>query len=164
MKIRPFLQTDAPDVDALALRAFDQFAGHYRPWGEFRARIAHMSAMPMEIWLAEEAGRLLGAVGLVPPGQGTDARFSPDWAVIRMLVVDPAHRGIGLGRGLTECCIDRARNLGAKAIGLHTSPIMEVALGLYLRMGFKKMQDIDDIYGVPYAIYKLDWNRDLAAR
>ena len=53
-----------------------------------------------------------------------------------MLVIDPGARGRGLGRLLTEECVRRARRDGAPTVALHTSPIMEVALPMYLRMGF----------------------------
>ena len=41
----------------------------------------------------------------------------------------------------------------ASAIALHTSPIMTVALPMYLRMGFAKLRDAPPILGVDYAVY-----------
>ena len=38
-------------------------------------------------------------------------------------------------------------------IALHTTPIMRVALPMYLRMGFIKLREASEIYGVPYAVY-----------
>lgn len=70
-----------------------------------------------------------------------------------MLVVDPAARGQGIGRRLTEACLDRGRRDGAEVIALHTSPAMDVALGLYLRMGFRLEKKVPDRFGVPYAVY-----------
>jgi ribosomal protein S18 acetylase RimI-like enzyme len=70
-----------------------------------------------------------------------------------MLVVDPAQRGKGVGRALTDECLRRARRDGASVIALHTSPIMTVALSMYLRMGFERLRDAPPIYGVPYAVY-----------
>lgn len=51
-----------------------------------------------------------------------------------MLVVDPDLRGKGLGRRLTGECVARARRDNAAVIALHTSPAMEVALRIYLKM------------------------------
>ena len=79
--------------------------------------------------------------------------FDQSWPIIRMLVVDPASRGAGVGRALTEECISRARRDGSRVIALHSSPIMTVALPIYLRMGFQLVQDAPPIYGVPYAVY-----------
>lgn len=70
-----------------------------------------------------------------------------------MLVVDPRARGLGAGRALTDACLDRARRDGSTVIALHTSPIMSVALPMYLRMGFTKLKDAPPIRGVAYAVY-----------
>ena len=61
--------------------------------------------------------------------------------------------GQGLGRQLTEECIRRARRDGAAAIALHTSPIMQVALAMYLRLGFVPARETPPVFGVPYRIY-----------
>jgi ribosomal protein S18 acetylase RimI-like enzyme len=93
-------------------------------------------------------------VAYVPPFREPRADFfRPEWPIIQMLVVDPAARKRGIGRRLTEACIERARQAGAAAIALHTSPAMEVALGLYLRMGFALEFKVPDRFGVPYAVY-----------
>jgi ribosomal protein S18 acetylase RimI-like enzyme len=107
-----------------------------------------------EIVVAEDAGRIAGAVAYVPPfAQPRAGFFRPEWPIIRMLVVDPAARGRGIGRALAEACAERARRDGAHAIALHTSPAMEVALALYLRMGFALERQVPDRFGVPYAVY-----------
>jgi putative SOS response-associated peptidase YedK len=50
--------------------------------------------------------------------------FEPDWPIVRMLVVDPAARGRGVGRALMDECCRRARRDGSRVLALHTSPIM----------------------------------------
>ena len=70
-----------------------------------------------------------------------------------MLVVDPAYRGHGVGRALTNACIRRAERDGASRVALHTSPIMEVALAMYRRMGFERVRAVPPIHGVPYDVY-----------
>jgi ribosomal protein S18 acetylase RimI-like enzyme len=75
------------------------------------------------------------------------------------LVVDPPARGHGLGRALTEECIRRAQRDEAPIIGLHTTPIMTVALPMYLRMGFNLHGEAPPICGVPYAIYTMALHR-----
>jgi hypothetical protein len=49
--------------------------------------------------------------------------------------------------------VKRARRDGVEVIALHTSPAMEVALALYLRMGFALERHVPDRFGVPYAVY-----------
>ena len=51
----------------------------------------------------------LGAVAYIPDGQPEAAYFDQSWPIIRMLVVDPAERGKGLGHALTSECLARAR-------------------------------------------------------
>jgi hypothetical protein len=47
----------------------------------------------------------------------------------------------------------RARRDRAAVIALHTSPIMTVALPMYLRMGFVRLRATPPIFGVEYAVY-----------
>jgi hypothetical protein len=54
----------------------------------------------------------------------------------------------------SEVC-SRARRDGAQTIGLHTSPVMSIALPMYLRMGFVHFRDIPNRNGLPYAVYTL---------
>ena len=106
-----------------------------------------------ELIVATVGGRVAGAVGYIGPGHPKQEWFEADWPVVRMLVVHPAHRGLGIGRALTEECVRRARRDGAPLIALHTTPIMEVALAMYERMGFTKYKDYPTRYGFPYAVY-----------
>jgi ribosomal protein S18 acetylase RimI-like enzyme len=107
-----------------------------------------------EIIVAEDAGEVAGAVAYFAPNSGPRPNFfAPEWPIIRMLVVDPAARGQGIGRRLTDECIARAGRDGAAEIALHTSPAMEVALAMYLRMGFRLEREVPDRFGVPYAVY-----------
>jgi ribosomal protein S18 acetylase RimI-like enzyme len=103
--------------------------------------------------VAELAGNIVGAVAYIPPHRPKAPYFEKAWPIIRSLVVDPTCRRIGVGRALTEECISRARRDGSSVIALHTSPIMTVALPMYLRMGFQWHHDAPQIYGVPYAVY-----------
>ncbi|MCP3409512.1 GNAT family N-acetyltransferase [Bradyrhizobium sp. CCGB01] len=103
--------------------------------------------------VAEDDGHVVGAVAYVGPQRPKAAFFDPAWPVIRMLVVDPLARGKGIGLQLTEECLRRAERDRSPVIALHTTPIMTVALPMYLRMGFTRVRDAPDILGVPYAVY-----------
>ena len=90
----------------------------------------------------------------VGPGKPKNTFFKLEWPIIRMLVVDPAYRGQGIGRALTEECVRRARRYESLVIALHSAPIMKVALPMYQRMGFEFHCDAPAaIFGVPYGIY-----------
>jgi ribosomal protein S18 acetylase RimI-like enzyme len=99
------------------------------------------------------SGRVVGAVAYVGPRQPKPSFYPSEWPMVRMLVVEPSHRGLGIGRALTEECIRRAVRDGPPLIALHTSSIMSVALALYERMGFRREREIPPILGVPYALY-----------
>ena len=103
-----------------------------------------------EIIVAEYGGEFSGAVAYYKPGKDQTGYFPMDWASIRLLVVNPTSRGKGIGRALMNECVSRANRDLASAMGLHTSPIMDVALSMYLRMGFQKVKEIPEIHGVPY--------------
>jgi ribosomal protein S18 acetylase RimI-like enzyme len=155
MRIRDFREVDADRVNEVALSAFAQFSLLYDDWPAMAAGISNMAALAQrgELIVAEHDGTIVGAVAYIPPDAIKAAYFDPGWPIIRMLVVDPDARGLGAGRALTDACIERARRDGSPVVALHTSPIMTVALPLYLRMGFRKLRDAPPIHGVDYAVY-----------
>jgi GNAT superfamily N-acetyltransferase len=62
---------------------------------------------------------------------------------VRLLAVAPEARGQGIGTALMKECIRRARGLGAGCLNLHTTDMMQVAMGMYERMGFVRAPDLD---------------------
>ena len=153
--IRDFSEADADKVNRLAVAAYAPFASHYSDWPAMAANLERMSSLSAtaEIIVAEADALLIGAVAYVPPFAPKPAFFDADWPTIRMLAVDPAARGKGIGRALTQECLARAGRDGARVIALHTSPIMTVALPMYVRMGFARLRDAPAIFGVEYAVY-----------
>jgi ribosomal protein S18 acetylase RimI-like enzyme len=169
LELRDFSASDADAVNRLALAAFAEYSGRYDDWDSFARRIGDMAALAesAELIVACVDGTVAGAVAYVGPGQPKAAFFPLDWPILRMLVAAPAMRGQGIGRALTLECIRRARRDGAARVGLHTSPIMQAALAMYLRLGFRYVGDAPDIHGVAYGVYALDLADDpapLAAR
>ena len=156
MLIRDFVPRDAPAVNAVALAAFEQYRDHYADWAAFSPSVGSMASLAEhgELIVAELEDRIAGAAVYFGPAAAKPPLFDPQWAIIRMLVVDPAARGRGLGRALTHECIGRAERDRAEAIALHTSPIMHVALRMYLRLGFALYREASPIFGVPYAVYR----------
>ena len=155
VSLRDFSASDAAIIDRLAVASFSQYSNDFQDWPAMIRVLEKMSEMAAnaEIIIAEHDGHIVGAVGYVPPSSPKSAHFNPEWPIIRMLVVDPDARGLGAGRALTEACVARARRDLAPEIALHTSPIMTVALPMYIRMGFEWHRDAPAVYGVPYAVY-----------
>lgn len=153
--LRTYRETDREQVDALAVAAFAQYSRHYDDWPGFSKKISQMSKLTesAEMIVAEIDGKVVGAVVYVKPNQPKADFFKAEWAVIRMLVVSPDARGQGIGRALTEMCLQYAKRDGVKTVALHTSGIMRVALAMYLKMGFVFHVSAPDIHGVKYGVY-----------
>jgi GNAT superfamily N-acetyltransferase len=155
VRIRDYRSSDADDVNRIAVAAFGQFRDHYQDWPAMLAGLSKTSSLSAtgEVIVAAYRDRLAGAVAYFGPAVEKAAFFDPAWPIIRMLIVDPVDRGKGLGHALTSECLARAKRDRSPIIALHTSPIMTVALPMYLRMGFTKAHDAPPIHGVPYAVY-----------
>lgn len=155
IRLRDYQRDDAEDLNRMAVSAFHQFRDHYDDWPAMRAGLSKTSGLSGsgEVIVAELDDKISGAVAYFGPDSPKAAFFEQRWPIIRMLVVDPAFRGKGIGRALSEACMARARRDEAPVIALHTSPIMSVALPMYLKMGFVKAHDAPPIFGVAYAVY-----------
>lgn len=153
--LRDFVDADRDAVNAAAVAAFSEFKNTIDNWPTRERALGRMSDMAAqaELIVAEVDGQVGGAVAYVGPGVPKQEWFDPEWPVVRMLVVHPRHRGLGIGRALTEECVRRAQRDGAPLIALHTSPIMAVALSMYERMGFRLERDVAPRDGIPYAVY-----------
>ena len=155
IQLRDYEHGDAENLNRIAVAAFDQFRDHYGDWPAMLAGLSKTSDLSAsgEVIIAELQHKPAGAVAYFGPSSQKAAFFDQRWPIIRMLVVDPACRGKGIGRALSDACIARAKRDGSPIIALHTSPVMSVALPMYLRMGFVKAYDAPPIFGVAYAVY-----------
>jgi ribosomal protein S18 acetylase RimI-like enzyme len=121
-------------------------------WDPYLADIIDIEARTdvSEFLVAEHDGEIVGCVSYYPPGgeisypsDDFTMHWPTEWSAIRLLAVDPTIRKGGIGRALTEHCIERARSQRAPAIGLHTTKEMEVARAMYERMGFERAPEYD---------------------
>jgi GNAT superfamily N-acetyltransferase len=99
-----------------------------------------------DVLVAVEDGTVLGGVAYVPgPGLWSDLA-TEDEAEIRMLVVDPAHQGRGIGEAIVRRCIDLAAAAGKARLVLLSEDGMTVAHRLHDRLGFVRVPERDWLY------------------
>ncbi|WP_420602193.1 GNAT family N-acetyltransferase [Flagellimonas sp.] len=76
-------------------------------------------------------------------GSGGTATLEKDASGFRLLAVDSAARGLGVGKALSKVCIEKARQNKHKNVVIHTTEFMKVAWKMYERLGFKRAKDLD---------------------
>ena len=81
-------------------------------------------------WIAEIGDRRAGCIFCVADD------VDPTAAKLRILLVDPAGRGHGLGGRLVDTCLDFARGAGYERIRLWTNHPLAAARRVYLSRGF----------------------------
>jgi DNA-binding MarR family transcriptional regulator/N-acetylglutamate synthase-like GNAT family acetyltransferase len=112
------------------------YAGDYGFDASFEALVAEIAAKFLSsfdasrerCWIADIEGMPVGSVFLV--------RHSDDVAKLRLLLVDPAGRGRGLGQRLVAECIAFAKASGYRKITLWTQSILLAARKIYQDSGF----------------------------
>ena len=105
-----------------------------------------------ELLVAEDArnavvGGVVYFADMLHYGSGGTATQEKNAAGFRLLAVDPARQGMGIGKLLIKECIRKARSKHLAQVIIHSTKAMQTAWGMYERMGFERSEDLDFLQG-----------------
>lgn len=121
------------------------YAREYRWDMRFEALVAHIAARFVEqfdptreaCWIAERNHANVGCVFLVQARDDTTDAPVAGVAQLRLLLVEPSARGLGIGARLVTECERFARQAGYTRIVLWTNSVLTAARGIYAKAGYR---------------------------
>jgi ribosomal protein S18 acetylase RimI-like enzyme len=146
IKIRQALPADYSRVADLTVAAYrgdgQTRVGHqYEP--QLRDVASRVASAEVLVAVDEGDDAVLGTVTFALPGTPYAELSKAGEAEFRMLAVDPAAQGRGVGEALVRACLDRAAQLGCVAVVICVRDFSAPAQRLYARLGFQREPSLD---------------------
>ena len=137
--LRPFAADDLTWLVEEHAKAYREAEGFDESFGPLVASIltgflATQKPEKEAGWIAGKGEDRLGSIFCV--------RLDPQTAKLRLFLLLPEARGLGLGRRLLETCLGFARDAGYARMQLWTHAEHEAACALYARYGFARVSSV----------------------
>lgn len=160
-KYRTATISDLKQLQQLGLLAYGQYKSviTHENWEKWETGFNNESNFSNLLNIAtcfvcEVENEIIGMAFLIPSGNPF-LYFPAEWSYIRYVGVHPNFEGNGIGKKLTQQCIDLAKTSGEKTIALHTSEFQNAARHVYENLGFIKQKELEPVFGKVFYIYTI---------
>lgn len=107
----------------------------------------------IEKLLQEKVDFFVARVDDKPASCGAIKLFGVEYGEVKRLYVRPQFRGLGLGKLMLNHLADFAKDNGVHVLRLEAGIYQPEALGLYERLGFKKIAPFGEYYDDPLSVF-----------
>ena len=156
--LRSALPSEFEKIGKLLISVYSQLEGFPKEneqpnYYKMLANIGDFTHQPQTELLvaADENNTILGAViyfnDMKNYGSGGIATQEQNAAGFRLLGVVPTARGKGIGKLLTQECIQKAADNKRTQLIIHSTLAMKTAWEMYEKLGFKRSEDLDFMQG-----------------
>jgi GNAT superfamily N-acetyltransferase len=135
-EIRPAAPDELATVGDLCVAAYAPFVADDHHYVAVLRDAARRAAEAELLVAADDGGRVLGTVTFVPDGGPLGEIATPGESEFRMLAVDPAAQGAGVGTALLRRVLELSR--GSEGVVCSSLPEMRAAHRIYERLGFRR--------------------------
>ena len=158
--------SDLKHLQSLGLKAYGQFESVLgeEEWKKMAAGCGaentYLNLLNIaQCFVCVKKEMIIGMAFLIPKGNPFSF-FEAGWSYIRLVGVDPDFEGQGIGKTLTQQCIQFAKESGEKIVALHTSEFQNAARHIYESLGFKRLRELEPIFNKKYFLYTLNLNNE----